>query len=81
MPQVPVALRRERAARLRQAGEAQKRAFLAARLDQTEEVLMEAENLGHTAHGVPIRLDAPRGRLLRVRVSGSTAHHLLGEAA
>jgi threonylcarbamoyladenosine tRNA methylthiotransferase MtaB len=81
MPQVPIPLRRERAARLRAAGEVQRAQFLAARIGLIEEVLMEADETGHTAHGVPIRLGGPRGALLRARATGLAGRALQGEAA
>jgi threonylcarbamoyladenosine tRNA methylthiotransferase MtaB len=84
MPQLPMPLRRERAARLRQAGEVERARFLASRVGQVEEVLMEADGLGHTRHFAPVRLaSAPRGplggALLRVRIKASDGRMLIGE--
>nr|WP_283771034.1 MiaB/RimO family radical SAM methylthiotransferase [Roseococcus pinisoli] len=82
MPQLPMPLRRERAARLRQAGEAERSRFLASRIGQVEEVLMEAEGMGHTRHFVPVRLSsAPRGALRRARITASDGRMLIAEEA
>jgi threonylcarbamoyladenosine tRNA methylthiotransferase MtaB len=69
MPQLPMELRRERAARLRAAGEAEAARLFASRLGMAEEVLMETPTRGHTAQFAPLRLragEARRGSLLRV---------------
>lgn len=69
MPQVPMELRRERAARYRAAGQAEAARLFASRLGQVEEVLMETPTRGHTAHFIPFRLRtgaAEPGRILRI---------------
>jgi threonylcarbamoyladenosine tRNA methylthiotransferase MtaB len=89
MPQVPVALRKERAARLRAAGAAQAARFYAARvqaaqLGAEESVLFEHADRGHTAQFAPLRLlsgSASPGELRRLRVTGADAQGLLVEAA
>ncbi|MCG7363573.1 tRNA (N(6)-L-threonylcarbamoyladenosine(37)-C(2))-methylthiotransferase MtaB [Roseomonas sp. ACRSG] len=84
MPQLPVALRRDRAARLRAAGDAATQRFFAARMGQEEAVLLERPDAGHTEHFCSIRLtrgSGQRGRVLRVRVTGADARGLLAEAA
>ena len=84
MPQLPVALRRERAARLRAAGAAATQRFFAARMGQEEAVLLERPDAGHTEHFCSIRLtrgSGPRGQVLRARVTGADARGLLAEAA
>nr|WP_314076507.1 radical SAM protein [uncultured Roseococcus sp.] len=82
MPQLPMPLRRERAARLRQAGEAERSRFLASRIGQVEEVLMEAEGMGHTRHFAPVRLSsAPRGALRRAWITASDGRMLIAEEA
>jgi threonylcarbamoyladenosine tRNA methylthiotransferase MtaB len=83
MPPVPVPLRRERAARLREAGAAAAARFFASRVGRIETVLFEADNRGHTEHFAPLRLAAddaapvPRGALRRVRVAAAAADGLL----
>ncbi len=82
MPQLPMPLRRERAARLRQAGEAERGRFLASRLGMLEEVLMEGDGQGHTRHFAPVKLPgAARGQLLRARILSVMDGKLIGEAA
>ncbi|MDB5412298.1 MAG: tRNA ((6)-L-threonylcarbamoyladenosine(37)-C(2))-methylthiotransferase MtaB [Rubritepida sp.] len=79
MPQLPMPLRRERAARLRQAGEAERARFLASRIGATEQVLMEGDGMGHTQHFATIRLPpgtARRGMLLNARVTASDGRSL-----
>ena len=89
MPQLPVPLRKERAARLREAGRQAAARFYAARLGaarlgEEEQVLFEREDRGHTAHFAPLRLiggGAAPGELRRVRVTGTAADGLLARAA
>ena len=59
MPQVPGALRRERAARLRGLGDAALAAFLAAKVGREEEVLMESREKGRTGDFAAV--DVPAG--------------------
>lgn len=81
MPQVPGPLRRERAARLRQAGEQAQRRFFDGRVGKMAEVLVEDGRNARCPHYAPVRLDfdAPPGSLLPVRITGTAANHLKGE--
>jgi threonylcarbamoyladenosine tRNA methylthiotransferase MtaB len=81
MPAVPVPVRRERAARLRDAGAASAQSFLAAQLGQTLTVLAETETGGHSEHFAQVRVAATPGQLLRARVTAAHADHLLAEPA
>jgi len=83
MPQVPPPLRRERAARLRAAGQAALGAFLAAQIGRTAEILMESAEEGRTEHFARARLNspAPPGARIQARIMGATGGHLLAEAA
>jgi threonylcarbamoyladenosine tRNA methylthiotransferase MtaB len=84
MPQLPVPLRKERAARLREAGQAAAARFYAGRLGQEEQVLFERDDRGHTAHFAPLRLVGGRaapGELRQVRVTGTAPDGLLAEVA
>ena len=81
MPAVPVALRRERAARLRAAGAANARRFYAGLVGREADVLAETGARGHTEHFVPVRIEAAPGRLLRARVVGADADGVRAEAA
>ena len=60
MPSVPVPVRKERAARLRAAGDAALERFLRAQLGQRRRSLIERDGLGRTDHFAPVRL-APGG--------------------
>jgi threonylcarbamoyladenosine tRNA methylthiotransferase MtaB len=83
MPTVPVALRRERAARLREAGNAAARRFLARQIGQTVSLLTESANAGHSEHFAAVRLAtaAAPGRLMVARVIGIADQTLQAEAA
>jgi threonylcarbamoyladenosine tRNA methylthiotransferase MtaB len=83
MPQVPPALRRERAARLRAAGAAIAAQRYAAQIGQRFAVLTENGRAGHTEHYAPVRLihDAPAGRILSARVVAAAMDHLVMDAS
>ncbi|MGE4220080.1 MAG: tRNA (N(6)-L-threonylcarbamoyladenosine(37)-C(2))-methylthiotransferase MtaB [Alphaproteobacteria bacterium] len=82
MPQVPVAERRARAARLRTAGADAAARFLAGRVGSEAQVLVERDGIGHTEQHAPLRLDVPaaEGMVLRTRVTGVADGMLLGTA-
>jgi threonylcarbamoyladenosine tRNA methylthiotransferase MtaB len=81
MRQVPGPLRRERAARLRHAGELARRRFFEGRVGTTAEVLVEEGRNGRCPYYAPVRLDfgAPPGSLVPIRITGAAADHLTGE--
>ena len=83
MPSVSKPVRKERAARLREAGLASARDFFATQWNQTVSILMESGWSGHTEHFAPVRLtaEAPPGRVLMGRVVGAADGTLLAEAA
>jgi threonylcarbamoyladenosine tRNA methylthiotransferase MtaB len=72
MPQVPVALRKERAARLRATGQVRRDAFLATRIGQRENVLVERAGRGHTEQFAEAIVDGdpPDGALVVATVRG-----------
>jgi threonylcarbamoyladenosine tRNA methylthiotransferase MtaB len=72
MPQVPVAARKERAARLRAAGAKAETRFLAAQVGRTVGALVEQGAAARTDHYAPILLDRalPAGRIVTVAVTG-----------
>jgi threonylcarbamoyladenosine tRNA methylthiotransferase MtaB len=76
MPAVPVALRRERAARLRAAGVENAAAFHAGLIGQDADVLAETEHAGHTEHFAPVRLAGVPGSVVRARITGADAQGL-----
>jgi threonylcarbamoyladenosine tRNA methylthiotransferase MtaB len=87
MPQVPGDVRKERAARLRAAGQAAMQRDFAQRIGTPVSVLIErAENgigFGHSEHFAPVRVSggAAIGAVIAGRVAGHTNEHLLAEAA
>jgi threonylcarbamoyladenosine tRNA methylthiotransferase MtaB len=83
MPQVPVAVRRERAARLRAAGESGLARFLASQVGSTIAALVEQPGRGRTEHYAPIALPpaAVPGQIGRVRVAGVAWGMLLADSA
>ncbi len=84
MPQVPVPVRRERAARLREAGAKAAARLFTARIGQEEDVLFEHADRGHTTHFAPLRLArglAQPGEIRRLRVTAAAHDTLLAEAA
>jgi threonylcarbamoyladenosine tRNA methylthiotransferase MtaB len=87
MPQVRGDVRKERAARLRAAGQDAMQRYFAARLGSPVSVLIErAEDgmgFGHSEHFAPVRVksSAQIGAVVTGRVAGHTEDHLLAEAA
>ncbi len=83
MPAVPVAVRRERAALLREAGSVVARRFLDAQVGRTVSVLTERADGGHSEHFASVRLAAlaAAGRVVAARVVGVADETLLAEAA
>ena len=83
MPAVAKPIRRERAARLREAGLAASRGFLAAQHGHVVSILTETARSGHTEHFAPVRIEteAEIGRVMRARVVGMADDTLLAEAA
>jgi threonylcarbamoyladenosine tRNA methylthiotransferase MtaB len=81
MPQVPKAVRKERAARLRALGEQQYMKLCEGRVGETEMVLVERDGLGRTEQFVPIAVPGHgSGELVPVRVTGTSPEGLVGEA-
>jgi threonylcarbamoyladenosine tRNA methylthiotransferase MtaB len=83
MPPVPATLRRERAARLRDAGRETAHRFLSRQVGRTVSVLTEGANAGHSEHFATVRLGAPAepGQIVTGRVIGVADATLLVEAA
>jgi threonylcarbamoyladenosine tRNA methylthiotransferase MtaB len=80
MPQVDRGVARERAARLREAGERQFATFCETRIGEIETVLVERDGIGRTEQFVPIAVGgfAP-GQIVPVRVVAAGAEGLIGE--
>jgi threonylcarbamoyladenosine tRNA methylthiotransferase MtaB len=81
MPSVPKPVRRERAARLREAGQRAAERFCAAQVGRTLSVLAESEDAGHSEHFAPVRLarSVGPGQVLRARAVGVTDKAILAE--
>ena len=82
MPSVPHPLRRERAARLRDAGRREATGFHARFVGEIVTVLTENDGAGRTEHFSPVRIvhDHP-GAMLRARITGADADALTAETA
>ena len=80
MPQVPTDIRRERAKRLRAAGAAAERRFLASRIGEQAVVLVERADRGLSEHYAPVRLaeSVPDGNLVQVEITVLEDTTLLG---
>lgn len=81
MPQVAKPAIKERAARLRAAGERALQQFLSTQDGSEVPVLMERDGLGRTPHFAEIRVSGgpTEGAMTRVRVTGHDSRRLLGE--
>jgi threonylcarbamoyladenosine tRNA methylthiotransferase MtaB len=79
MPQVPGTAIRERAARLRAAGEAAVARHLAAQVGQTHRVLTESPAMGRTEQFAEVAFAAPQpeGAIVTARISGQDGARLL----
>jgi threonylcarbamoyladenosine tRNA methylthiotransferase MtaB len=83
MPPVAKPVRRERAARLREAGQRATRQFCAAQIGRTMSVLAESGEAGHSEHFAPVRLvrAVEPGRVVAARAIGATAGRIIAEPA
>lgn len=81
MPQVDVAIRRERAAVLRATASSRTAAFLHAQIGREAVVLIETGTRGHTEHFAPVLLDGPRKAIRPARIVGVSGDTLMAEAA
>jgi len=80
MPQVESGLVRERARRLRAAGEARLSAFLQREVGERRSVLMETDGTGRTPHYAPVDIDAAfePGRIVEVEITAAGVGRLQG---
>ena len=83
MPAVDKAVRKERAARLREKGAAAAASHLLAQVGRPVEVLVERDRRGHSAHFAAVELnrDAEPGHLVRARGIEVNGETLLAEVA
>jgi threonylcarbamoyladenosine tRNA methylthiotransferase MtaB len=82
MPQVPKAVRKERAALLRAAGDRAAERFLDKQAGVEATVLVERDDSGYSEHFAPVRLTAPasEGTLIHARIERREGMKLVGEA-
>ncbi|MDX1424398.1 MAG: tRNA (N(6)-L-threonylcarbamoyladenosine(37)-C(2))-methylthiotransferase MtaB [Kiloniellales bacterium] len=85
MPQVPKAVRKARAARLRAAGDAALTRFLASRVGRDERVLVERPGFGHSPQFAPVEWPerdlARPGEIVTLRVAAAEGGRLRARAA
>lgn len=82
MPQLPGDMIRERAARLREKGEAAWNAHLEREIGRTRELLVENGGVGRTAQFTPAEIAGPRpGTIVKARITGRTRRGLVAELA
>lgn len=84
MPQVPLKVRKARAAALRAAGSMQLKAYLQSRVGLMEEVMVEQAGMGRTAAYASVKLAANHaaiGAMQTVKITGVDGEMLVGEAA
>ena len=81
MPQVPHPVRKERAARLRAAGETQIEKFLKLHVGKKRQVVVEKGNIGRTEHFAEVELDQNKkaGELIYVIITGVENNRLTGK--
>ncbi|MCW9034341.1 MAG: tRNA (N(6)-L-threonylcarbamoyladenosine(37)-C(2))-methylthiotransferase MtaB [Rhodospirillales bacterium] len=81
MPEVPKAVRKERAAKVREFGDKALNSFLHSCIGDTAKVLVEQQSKGHTEHYAPIRLltPAPEGEIISAKVTAAENGTLIGE--
>ncbi len=82
MPQLPKAVRRERAAALRQAGQDALTATLSDHVGRTAEVLVETPSSGRTEHYLPVHFDRPQtpSAIMRTKLIAATTQQLAGRS-
>ena len=70
MPQVPLKIRKERAAKLRAAGEKQLEKYLQSRIGKTEKLVMEKPRTGRSEGFAMVEVDAPQvvGSVVSVKI-------------
>lgn len=80
MPQVPLAVRKLRAAALREAGRHARQQHFSSKIGAVTTILAEKENAGRCPDSTPVRLSfrAAPGELVRVRITGAADEYLTG---
>jgi threonylcarbamoyladenosine tRNA methylthiotransferase MtaB len=80
MPQVPLPLRKERAARLRAAGKARERIFLERQVGREINAVAEKPHLARSDHfaGVQVKEAMTPGEIVRLRITNAREDHMEG---
>jgi len=83
MPQVAKETRKERAGRLRAAGERQLEKYLASQVGKSASVIVEKETIGRTEHFALVALDTPciPGTIVPLQVTSASSEQLTGRVA
>ncbi|WP_347938737.1 tRNA (N(6)-L-threonylcarbamoyladenosine(37)-C(2))-methylthiotransferase MtaB [Rickettsia oklahomensis] len=78
MPQVPKAIRKERADILRQEGQNQLTEFFKKHIGQKVELLVENNNIAHTENFIPVKLEKPLaiGQIFKAKLVGIEEKHM-----
>ncbi|MCX4083708.1 tRNA (N(6)-L-threonylcarbamoyladenosine(37)-C(2))-methylthiotransferase MtaB [Rickettsia hoogstraalii] len=78
MPQVPKAIRKERAEILRQEGQNQLSEFFKKHIGQKVELLVENNNIAHTENFIPVKLDKPLeiGQIFKAKLVGIEENYM-----
>jgi threonylcarbamoyladenosine tRNA methylthiotransferase MtaB len=81
MPQVAKHIRKERAAKLRQAGEENLKEYLKSQIGLITEVLVEKENIGKTEHFAVVELDkiCAAGSIVNAKIVSANDNQLMAE--
>jgi threonylcarbamoyladenosine tRNA methylthiotransferase MtaB len=81
MPQVPPAIRKERAAALRMAGDIQLNRFMQQAIGTTAKVIMEKEDFGRTEHFTTVQFSKAHqvGSIVTAMITGIDGKHLAGK--
>ena len=81
MPQLPVPVRRERAARLREAAAVRRGSWLRSQVGTVQDVLVERGGGGHTPGFAAVRIVGEVGQIVRANLTGIEGDKLIAEAA
>ena len=81
MPQLPVPVRRDRAARLRERAALRRAAWLRGQVGTVQDVLVERGGGGHTPGFAMVRIDGTAGQVVRAKLIGIDGDKLIAEAA
>jgi threonylcarbamoyladenosine tRNA methylthiotransferase MtaB len=81
MPQVPPAIAKQRARRLREASARRRAMWLQSLVGTTQRVLVEKDGLGHAENFAPVKAAGAMGEIAAVKIAGVEDGMLIGVAA